>query len=93
MLPERLPILETERAVSALEKYEIPVGAIVLNCLLPDGADGAFLERRRQREAGYVDQIVRTFHRYPQLNLRLQETDVVGLDGLRQLLDQWPVEE
>ena len=92
LLPERLPILETERAVSTLEKYGIPVGAIIVNRVLPDHADGAFLERRRQREATYVDQIARTFDRYPQLHLGLQETDVVGLDGLRRLLDQMPVD-
>ncbi len=92
LVPERLPILETQRAVSALEKYGMPVGAIIVNRVLPDAADGTFLARRRQREAAYIDQIDRTFDRYPQLHLPLQDTDIVGLDALRRLLDQLPVE-
>ena len=85
VVPERLPILETARAVEALERYRIPVGAVVVNRLLPADADGAFVARRREREAGYLARIDRELGRLPRVRVELREEDVVGLSALRAL--------
>lgn len=86
VVPERLPILETGRAVTALERYGIPVGGIVVNRVLPDDADGEFIARRRKREAGYLERIDRELARYPRPRICLGADDVVGLAALRALL-------
>jgi len=55
VLPEQLPILETERAVATLDRYQVPVGTVFVNRVLPERAEGAFLAQRREREHGYLE--------------------------------------
>ncbi len=85
LIPERLPIWETEKAVGSLTKYGIPVGALFVNRVLPPEAGGAFLEGRRQQEAEYLERIHREFREFPLRQVPLMESDVVGVDALRQL--------
>lgn len=89
LIPERLPIWETETAVAALTKHDIPVGAIIVNQILPEPADdeqdAAFLASRRERERGYLARIRDNLGDWPLLGVRLQETDPVGVDALRRV--------
>ncbi|MCG8468505.1 MAG: TRC40/GET3/ArsA family transport-energizing ATPase [Gemmatimonadetes bacterium] len=92
LIPERLPIWETEKAVEALSKHDVPVGAIVVNQVLPDaeagGGDDSFLERRRAREARYLARISENLGDWPVLRVTLQDADPVGVDALRAILVQ-----
>ncbi len=83
LTPERLPLRETERAVRTLEKYGIPVGGVVVNRVMEQGADDAFLAARRERQAELLSEIERTFASLPRCRLSLRERDVVGLEALR----------
>jgi arsenite-transporting ATPase len=83
--PERLPILETERATRILERYRIPVGAVVVNRVLPAAAEGPFAERRRDEEAGHLDDIRRRFAAHALLGVPQLPRDVQGMDDLRRL--------
>lgn len=83
--PERLPILETEKAVGALDRWGIPVAAVLVNMVLPEDPGGAFMERRREREAEYLVWIERAFAAHPLARVRLREEDVVGIAALHQL--------
>lgn len=85
LVPERLPILETARAVDALRRYRIPVLGLVVNRVLPTDAAGTFMARRREREASYLDRIEREFGDLARVRLELREGDVVGLRALREL--------
>ncbi len=85
VLPERLPILETDRAVRTLAKYRIPVGGVLVNRVLPDDADGEFVARRRARERHYRDDIARRFGDLIRATVPLQAADVSGVAGLRAL--------
>ncbi len=85
VLPERLPIWETARAVRALGKHGIPVGGIVVNQLLPDGLSGDLVERRKAREAGYLAQIQEQLGSWPLWRVSMREEDPVGTDALRTL--------
>jgi len=86
VLPERLPILETERAVATLDRYQVPVGTVFVNRVLPERAEGAFLAQRRERERGYLERIRTTFANHPVVHVPLQGQDVVGIPALRTLL-------
>jgi arsenite-transporting ATPase len=85
VIPERLPILETERAVETLDRYRIPVGTIFVNQVLPASGVGAFLEQRRERQRPYLDHLAKTFGSHPVIHVPLQAQDVVGLAALRGL--------
>lgn len=59
--PEKLPILETKKAIDILAKYRIPVGGVIVNRTIPDEfANGnEFWSKRKAVEKQYMD-IIRT---------------------------------
>ena len=85
LTPEKLPILETERAVQALGEAGIPVVATLVNRVIPANADGAFLQRRRDQEAQYLQQIEASFAALPRPQLPWLETDVQDIPALEQI--------
>ncbi|SNY95986.1 ArsA family ATPase [Halomonas sp. hl-4] len=88
MTPERLPILETDRAVRALEDADIPVAGTLINRVIPHQADGTFLASRREQEAHYLTRIDELFARLPRPKLEWQPTDVQGIEALEALAAQ-----
>ncbi len=89
LVPERLPLRESEKARALLRRFGIEVACVVVNRVLPDAAEGAFLATRRERERAYLDDIDRSFHDLPRPRVPLAADDVVGLDALRHLADPW----
>ena len=83
--PERLAVRETRRAIDTLHKYDIPVGAVLVNRVLPDGVEGELMRSRRSLEQRYVAEIERQFGRYPVLLVPLRGEDVLGVEALRRL--------
>lgn len=86
--PERLPILETERAVRTLTKYKIPLGAVIVNKVLPQNVEGAFLAKRRERESTYLTEIADKFAAQLVFHVLLLESDVQGIETLRRIAEQ-----
>jgi len=82
---ERLPMLETERAVLTLDRHDIPVGAIFVNRVLPSRGDEPFLNQQRARERTYLDRAHERFAGHRVVHVPLHPRDVVGLGALRDL--------
>ena len=59
--PERLPILETKKALELLDKYHLHVKTLIVNKILPEEADGVFLLERKKHENQYTQMIEKTF--------------------------------
>ncbi len=79
LLPERLPILETRRAVEILGKHAVPVAGLIVNRVLPaEAADSEFLTSRRRQEAAYLEEIDATFAELERLRVPLLASDVTG---------------
>jgi len=85
LIPERLPILESAKAVAALEKFGVPLAGLVVNRILPEGDIGEFLEARRVQEQEYLQQIEDRFAHVPRIRVPLFPRDVGGLEPLREL--------
>lgn len=83
--PEKLAILETGRAVGMLMKSGIPVGGVVVNRVIPEGA-GPFMEKRRQAQFGYLEQIRQKFGDLGVTELPMLDSDIQGMDELRRLV-------
>jgi len=84
---ERLPILETGKAVHLLRKYRVPVGGLVINRVLPDDSHGhAFLAARKEQEKRYLREIETTFPDLPTVRVPLLERDVVGEESIRRIV-------
>ncbi|MCK0152418.1 ArsA family ATPase [Alcanivorax sp. S6407] len=83
MTPEKLPILETRRAVDSLKASGIPVSGIIINRVLPDNVDGAFFAARVITQQRHLDEISTLFSTLPTLRIPLQEDDVQGIQAIR----------
>lgn len=82
LIPERLPIEETARALAQLDEAGVHVGGLVVNRVLPAEASDPFLQARRRQEQAYLDDIDRRFAGRPRLLLPQQPEDIYGLARL-----------
>lgn len=85
LLPERLPIEETQSAISGLERLGIPVQALVVNqCILPEVIAGnRFLGARARVQGRYLAEIGSRFAEIPTSRVPLLDHDVSDLTTLR----------
>ena len=61
LIPERLPIEETARALAQLDEAGVRVGGLIVNRVLPPSSPDPFLQSRRDQERVYLDEIDRRF--------------------------------
>ena len=85
LVPEKLPILESVKALEALRAHRVPVAGMVINRVLPDGPLGDFLETRRAQEREHLARIARELRGLPSVRVPLLPRDVQGWDALRQV--------
>lgn len=85
LIPERLPIEETSRAIEQLDDIGVRVGALVLNRVLPDTTTDPFLVARRRQEQIYLDEISRRFSTHNIVRVPQRESDVYGLPALEHI--------
>lgn len=82
LVPERLPIEETARSVPALESAGLHVGAVVVNRVLPEDAEGAYLRERRQQQDEYLSEIRERFAGRHLVFVEQQPRDISSPDQL-----------
>jgi arsenite-transporting ATPase len=87
LLPERLPIEETQSAITGLDKLGIPVQSLVINqCILPEVIEGnRFLNARAKLQKSYLNEIDRRFGDLVKTHLPLLDHDVSDLSSLHQV--------
>lgn len=76
--PERLPILETKKALELLEKYQLEVKTLIINKVLPEKADGQFLQQRREYEQKYLLEIRENFQGKKLIHVPLFAHDITS---------------
>ncbi|MFD2628198.1 ArsA family ATPase [Oceanobacillus kapialis] len=81
---EKLPILETKKAIELLEKYHLFVNTLIVNKLLPNEVEGSFYERRRNHERQYVTTIKKTFRDQQLMFVPLFPEDITNQEQLEQ---------
>ena len=82
LIPERLPIEETARALEVLAGSDVHVAGLVINRVLPADLDGAFLSARRRLQQVYLDEIDRRFGGFARLRISQFESDIHGFGPL-----------
>lgn len=87
LIPERLPIEETARALTQLDDTGVKVGGLVVNRVLPQETTDAFLAARREQEQVYLDEIATRFARRPRVYIPQFRRDVYGLASLGPVAD------
>ncbi|OPY34073.1 MAG: putative arsenical pump-driving ATPase [Methanomassiliicoccales archaeon PtaU1.Bin124] len=87
LLPEKLPIEETARAVEDLGNWGIEVPSLIINEVIPKEVlkGNWFLERRSATQDKYLAEIDRRFPNLIKKQVPLFETDIYGLDRIRKV--------
>lgn len=87
LLPEKLPIEETARAIDDLSRFGINVASLVVNEVIPpDVLKGNwFLEKRRATQEKYFKEIENRFKNILRKDVPLFETDIYGIQSLRKV--------
>jgi arsenite-transporting ATPase len=85
LIPERLPIEESVRAVHELERAHLQVGAVIVNRVLPDDLSGSYYEARKAQERVYLDEIDRRFRGVVKARVPQFESDVHGVPALERV--------
>jgi len=85
LIAERLPIEETSRALTQLDETAVRVGALIVNRVLPEAAEGAFLTARRRQESVYLNEIAQRFASHAIMRVPQLESDVYGLEALERV--------
>lgn len=80
--PQQLPILETEKAISFLERNGIPVEGVIINRVLPEKTDGEFFKKRKEVEDRYMKQIEEKFGDRVLYRIPLMEYDISGYESI-----------
>lgn len=83
---ERMPILETARAIELLEKFGVAVGGVVVNRVIPPEA-GAFFALRLASQEGYLRDIEGRFGHMKIAKLPLLQSDIQGMDQVVTIAD------
>ncbi|SIS76897.1 ArsA family ATPase [Salimicrobium salexigens] len=87
MIPERLSILETEQAIKQLHQHRFHIRDIFVNKVLPDYADGTFLQKRREVEKEHLKELRKTFRDQHLVEIPLYEEDIATLAQLKDFSD------
>jgi arsenite-transporting ATPase len=87
LLPEKLPIEETARAIDDLSKFGINVSSLIVNEVIPTNVLNGnwFLERRRATQEKYFLEIATRFKDVPRKEVPLFDTDIYGIQSLRKV--------
>ncbi|MDF0725697.1 ArsA family ATPase [Cytobacillus sp. S13-E01] len=80
--PERLPILETQRAIELLDSYHLHVTTLIINKLLPEINDGDFFRKRKEQESEYLNIIKAKFSKQKLRYVPLFEEDIFSVEKL-----------
>ena len=90
---EKLPILETQKAVKTLRRHEIPVGGLIVNRVLPaELSEHPFWRSRKAQEEVYLTEIEESLGDLPQISVPLLAHDVVGMKSLQEVVQHLRVE-
>lgn len=85
MTAEMLPLQETQRAVSALDKNTIPIAGLIVNRLLPEAAQEVdFLRGSLRLQAEVLQRMGKSLGRLPTLKIPLTGDGAQGRAGLVQ---------
>jgi len=87
LLPERLPIEETQSAIKGLDKLGIPVQSLIINQrILPEVIKGnRFLQARAKLQSSYLNEINSRFADIIKAQLPLLDHDISDLESLRKV--------
>lgn len=86
MIPEKLSLLESSKAIKIIEDFHISLSTIVINRVLPDKIKDPFFKEKIKSEKKYIDEITKTF---PKKNINISpllNEEIVGIPKLSKFM-------
>ena len=86
MVPERMAVLETERLIERLSRFDIPVGTVVVNKVMEDvNEDCEFCLDRWEVQKANLEEAEEVFGNMGTVRLPLMREEVRGTDALEKV--------
>lgn len=82
--PEKLPILETEKALNLLDTFHLHVKTLIVNKILPETDDSEFFSKRKKQEAYYLRKIDNIFTKQTIVSVPFFSDDITSEKELKQ---------
>jgi arsenite-transporting ATPase len=83
--PEKMVIKEAQRTYTYLNLYGYPVDAVISNRLIPEAVHDVYFDQWKAIQEKYSLTIEEAFSPLPILTVPLMDSEVVGLERLRQM--------
>lgn len=92
LVPEEMVLIDTQKAASLFEKYDVPISGYIVNRVLPEHllqSDSlpAYLKNRFEMQQGYLQKIDTLFSDQVLAQVYEMERDVTGLSMIGRLAD------
>ncbi|MDO5851223.1 MAG: arsenical pump-driving ATPase GET3 [Methanobacteriaceae archaeon] len=87
LIPEEMSIIESERAMDAMKKFDIYADSIIINQIQPDDQHCDFCKSRRSIQEKRIQTIEDKFHDKHIAQIPLQAHEVRGIDQLEEISD------
>jgi arsenite/tail-anchored protein-transporting ATPase len=87
LVPEKLAVVETQRAVSFLNVSGYTVDAVIANKVLPPDVSEPLFKNWQELQETYLSQTRQTFHPLGIFEVPLYDDEVLGLPMLRRVAD------
>lgn len=91
--PEKLPILETKKAIHQLDQFHLHVRHLVVNKILPDILDSDFFQKRKQLETEYLQMIKKEFTKQHKVYIPLLDEDITSVKTLDRISEYFEENE
>lgn len=88
LIPESLPLAETERAVAQLEEAGMPCAGIFVNQVMAVQQQDGFWQQRADRQQNILAQLEHSLGHLPQQHIPLHANDVRGIVALSGLFGE-----
>jgi arsenite-transporting ATPase len=82
MIPEAMAVFETQRLMSSLRTWKIPMTNIVINQLIPENPDCKFCSSRRDMQQRNLNDIRELYEDITLTEVQLFDNEIRGIDGL-----------
>ncbi|AGI48256.1 arsenite-activated ATPase (arsA) [Thermoplasmatales archaeon BRNA1] len=85
--PERMAINETRRSYAYMSLYNKNVECLVINKVIPDDADGAFIKEKLKEQREHMEEIHSSFDPLKIMTAYMMKTEMRGTEKLEALAD------
>ncbi len=88
LIPERLPIEETARALKTLAANGVLVETLLVNRVFPDAVEGDFMRSRLEQQREYLEEIEERFGEKPVIKIEQEARDITDRAQLASIVRQ-----